>query len=100
MGRVDYPVKKLLDRLPRNVNHLSVNWLLQHYLARARSSHSYSAGGKHCPGKSWAPATHPWTTLELLTLATSYMEGALVQSGKPSGEYGNPHLGTMARRFP
>ncbi len=76
MGRVDYPVK-LLDRLPAKLNHLSVNWLLQHYLAEREALIRTVRGNiaRAVLGSRYTPLDDA----ELLTLATPYMEGALVR---------------------
>jgi len=76
MGRVDYPVK-LLDRLPARLNHLSVNWLLQHYLGEREALIRTVRGdmARAVLGSRYTPLDD----LELLTLAAPYMEGALVR---------------------
>ena len=76
MARADYPVK-LLDRLPAKLNHLSVNWLLQHHLAERESLIRTVRGNlaRAVLGSRYTPLDD----VELLALAAPYMEGALVR---------------------
>ena len=76
MARVDYPIK-LLDRLPAKLNHLSVNWLLQHYLGEREALIRTVRGNlaRAVLGSRYTPLDD----VELLALAAPYMEGALVR---------------------